>query len=136
MIAPFVERQQHERSGTSFGLSACGYDVRVAQKRVIGPGEFVLASTVERFVMPRDVMAQVADKSTWARRGLAVQNTIIEPGWEGWLTLEITNHGGSMITLWEGTPIAQIVFMRLEEPTEQPYEGKYQDQENMPVEAR
>lgn len=136
MILPFVERQQHERSGTSFGLSACGYDVRIAQDRRLGPGEFVLASTVERFVMPRDVMAQVADKSTWARRGLAVQNTIIEPGWEGWLTLELTNHGGKVLTLLAGTPVAQIIFMRLEEATEQPYEGKYMNQENKPVEAR
>lgn len=136
MISPFVERQQHERSGTSFGLSACGYDVRIRQDRRLAPGEFVLASTIERFVMPRDVMAQVADKSTWARRGLAVQNTIIEPGWEGWLTLELTNHGGQMISLHEGTPIAQIVFMRLEAPTDQPYEGKYMGQEDRPVEAR
>lgn len=136
MITPLVERQQHEQSGCSFGLSACGYDVRIAQKRVLAPGDFVLASTLERFVMPRDVMAQVADKSTWARRGLAVQNTIIEPGWCGYLTLELTNHSRRLITLWEGTPIAQIIFMRLEEPTEQPYEGKYQDQENRPVEAR
>lgn len=136
MLDPFVERQQHERSGTSFGLSACGYDVRVAQKRRLGPGDFVLASTLERFVMPNDVMAQVADKSTWARRGLAVQNTIIEPGWEGWLTLELTNHGSNIISLQEGTPIAQIIFMRLDQPTEQPYEGKYQNQENRPVEAR
>ena len=136
MLTPFVERQQHGQSGTSFGLSACGYDVRLAQKRTLAPGDFVLASTMERFVMPRDVMAQVADKSTWARRGIAVQNTIIEPGWEGWLTLELTNHGGRTITLWEGTPIAQIIFMCLDEPTEQPYDGKYMRQENRPVEAR
>ncbi len=136
MITPFVERQQHERSGTSFGLSACGYDVRIAQDRRLGPGDFLLASTQERFVMPRDVMAQVADKSSWARRGLAVQNTIIEPGWEGWLTLELTNHGSSVISLHAGTPIAQIVFQRLDEPTEQPYTGKYMNQENRPVEAR
>ena len=98
--------------------------MRVAQKKRLGPGDFVLASTLERFVMPTNVMAQVADKSTWARRGLAVQNTIIEPGWEGWLTLELTNHGTSIISLQEGTPIAQIIFMRLDQPTEQPYEGQ------------
>lgn len=136
MIEPFEERQQHERSGCSFGLSACGYDVRIAQDRRLAPGDFVLASTLERFCMPDFAMAQVADKSTWARRGLAVQNTIIEPGWEGWLTLELTNHGSSIISLTAGTPIAQIIFMRLDEPTMQPYTGKYQDQENRPVEAR
>ena len=136
MLDPFVERQQHAISGTSFGLSACGYDVRIAQDRRLAPGDFLLASTMERFVMPDYVMAQVADKSTWARRGLAVQNTIIEPGWHGWLTLELTNHGSNLINLRAGTPIAQIIFMRLDEPTEQPYSGKYQDQENKPVEAR
>jgi dCTP deaminase len=65
-----------------------------------------------------------------------VQNTVIEPGWEGWLTLELTNHGTELLTLHEGTPIAQIVFQFLDLPTEQPYVGKYQSQEDRPVEAR
>jgi dCTP deaminase len=138
MLDPFVERQQHELSGCSFGLSSCGYDVRLAQDRTLARGDFLLASTMERFMMPRDVMARVCDKSTWARRGLAVQTTVIEPGWEGYLTLELTNHGPRLLTLRAGTPIAQIIFERLDEPTEQPYpeDGKYQRQENKPVEAR
>lgn len=135
MLTPFVERQQDPISLTSFGLSACGYDVRTAQDIILSPGGFVLASTLERFVMPDDIMAQVADKSSWARRGLAVQNTIIQPGWEGWLTLELTNHGKDPQHLLSGTPIAQVVFMRLDLPTEQPYTGKYQNQDNRPVEA-
>lgn len=133
MLEPFRERAVAH--GMSYGLSVAGYDVRIAQDITIGPGEFVLASTVERFAMPTDVLAKVADKSTWARRGIAVQNTIIEPGWRGFLTLEITNHGQSIIDFAEGMPIAQIIFHRLETSAEKPYSGKYQDQSFGPVPA-
>lgn len=133
MLAPFHERTI--ANGMSFGLSACGYDVRIAQGYVLPPGDFVLASTVERFDMPDFLCARVMDKSTWARRGIALQNTIIEPGWRGYLTLEITNHALWPITIVAGDPIAQIVWEMLDEPTEQPYVGKYNDQPDRPVEA-
>jgi dCTP deaminase len=134
MIEPF-----HERSishGMSYGLSSAGYDVRIQQRIVLRPGDFTLASTIECFDMPDDLLAQVADKSTWARRGIAVQNTIIEPGWRGHLTLEITNHGPNIVGIEEGSPIAQIIFHMLLQPTETPYSGKYQDQRDEPVEAK
>lgn len=134
MVNPFVERSVAH--GMSYGLSAAGYDVRVKQRRILRPGAFVLASTVEHFDMPNDVLGHVADKSTWARRGITVQNTIIEPGWRGWLTLEIANHGDAIVELEEGMPIAQIIFHLLAAPTELPYGGKYQDQEDKPVPAR
>lgn len=162
LIDPIVERQQHE-SGCSYGLSACGYDVRLDQDITITPGCFVLASTMEKFHMPYDVVGKVHDKSTWARRGLAVQNTVIEPGWSGYLTMEIscnifgdrdfismwtgigwldfydsgTSYGPHVI-LKAGTPIAQILFEFLDEATEQPYPltGKYQNQERGIVPAR
>jgi len=140
LISPFYERTRHE--GMTFGLSSAGYDVRVEfdlespySYRVLNPGDFILASTVERFKMPNDLIASVADKSSWARRGLAVQNTIIEPGWEGWLTLELTNHGKETLRIEKGMAIAQIVFQTLDFPTDQPYEGKYQDQQRGPVGA-
>jgi len=140
LISPFYERTRHE--GMTFGLSPAGYDVRVEfgpeslySYRILNPGDFILASTVERFKMPNDLIASVADKSSWARRGLAVQNTIIEPGWEGWLTLELTNHGRETLRIEKGMAIAQIVFQRLDFPTDQPYEGKYQDQRRGPVGA-
>ena len=147
MITPFDERTQHEPSGCSYGLSACGYDVRLDQDVYLGHEgiytnmarvQFALASTMERFHMPDDVVGIVHDKSTWARRGLAVQNTVIEPGWRGFLTLELTLHGTESLRLSRGTPIAQIVFHRLDTPTEQPYPdgAKYQDQERGPVPAR
>ena len=138
LVEPMVERQQHEESGCSFGLSACGYDVRLDQEITLWPASFWLASTLEQFRMHDDVVGIVHDKSTWARRGIAVQNTVIEPGWRGYLTLEITNHGSEVIRLLAGTPIAQIIFHRLDEPTEMPYPetGKYQNQERGAQPAR
>lgn len=71
MVTPFCERGVSH--GMSYGLSAAGYDARVRQRRILRPGAFVLASTVEYFIMPSDVLGHVADKSTWARRGITVQ---------------------------------------------------------------
>ena len=129
----------HERTvvrGKSFGVSAAGYDVRVAETIILPPGGFSLASTIERFDMPNDLLGIVHDKSTWARQGLALQNTVIEPGWHGWLTLELTNHSHQPLVVEAGDPIAQIILHLLSERTEQAYTGKYQNQEAGPVAAR
>lgn len=120
----------------SYGLSACGYDVRLAQDIWLWPFWGRLASTIEKFHMPSGVMAEVKDKSSWARRFVTVQNTVIEPGWRGTLTLELTNHRLWPVRLRKGSPIAQIVFYQLDEPSEQPYAGKYQDQQPGPQPAR
>ena len=77
-LDPFVERKV--AFGTTYGLGPAGYDVRIAETIWLWPGRFLLASTMEHFDMPNDVMAIVHDKSTWARRGVAVQNTVIEVG--------------------------------------------------------
>ena len=157
LIQPIEKRTQHE-SGASFGLSACGYDIRLDQDIVIRPGCFRLASSIEKFHMPTNVVGKVHDKSTWARRGLAVQNTVIEPGWTGFLTLEISCNlltqeafyaiwydSGFMVNLVNpysvlkrGTPIAQVLFEYLDEATDQPYPktAKYQNQERGPVAAK
>src|SRR5215467_3210486 len=134
LIDPFVERAVVR--GISFGLSAASYDVRIAESVTIDPGEFVLASTMERFCIPDDVLVVAHDKSSWARRGLAVQNTIFDPGWRGYATLELTNHGRSSLALLAGDPVAQVVCHLLTEPTAQAYAGKYQDQEAGPQPAR
>ena len=134
LVMPFHERTQE--AGMSYGLSPAGYDIRIDQDIYVPDGRMVLASSVERFHMPADLLAYVKDKSTWARRGLFVQNTVIEPGWSGYLTLELTYTGPLHVHIKRGAPIAQIVFHLLNEPTEQPYEGKYQDQEAGPVKAR
>jgi len=138
MIRPF--RPRTVLNGKTFGLGSAGYDVRVefkdnADSMFIQVGGFVLASTVEEFFMPDDVVGFVHDKSSWARRGLAVQNTVIEPGWRGFLTLELSNHSDGYIHIRSGDPIAQIVFHLLDEPTYIPYDGKYQDQPRGPQEA-
>ena len=132
-LRPFHERTV--RGGMSFGLSHAGYDVRIAETMWLMPGMFSLASTVEEFFMPNDLVAFVHDKSSWARRGLSLFNTVIEPGWHGFLTLELVNHSSDHIRLISGDPIAQIVFMRMEEPAEKPYTGKYQNQKRGPQEA-
>lgn len=138
-ITPFHERTVH--NGMTFGLSTAGYDVRIAEDiklsspsrgvtfhTVFGRSHFSLASTVEQFDIPDDCLAYVKDKSSWARKGLSVFNTVIEPGWKGFLTLELVYHGNGEMHIPAGSPIAQIVFHKLDEPTEQPYNGKYQNQ--------
>lgn len=132
-LDPFAERTV--AFGTTYGLGPAGYDVRIAETIWLWPGRFTLASTIEHFDVPNDVMAIVHDKSTWARRGVALRNTVIEPGWRGWLTLDITMLGWRFLRIGAGTPIAQIVFHRLELPTEQSYQGKYQDQRRGPQPA-
>lgn len=141
-IKNMQERGVH--NGRSFGLSSAGYDIRIAEEIYLKPGEFRLASSMEEFQMPNDLIAFVHDKSSWARQGLAVQNTVIEPGWCGFLTLELTNHlkqeawgsPSNTLTLKPGDPIAQIIFHYLDQATEKPYNGKYQNQESGPQQAR
>lgn len=134
MIEPWNERETF--NGMSYGVSIAGYDVRIDQEITLAPGGFSLASTVERFNIPNDLMGIVHDKSTLARMGLTVQNTVIEPGWSGWLTLELANHGPSIIALPKGAPIAQIIFHNLCWPVDKGYTGKYNNQERGPQSAR
>ena len=141
------KRREH---GVSYGLAEAGYDIRVKQTVVfratgqLDPrvwvdglgvnGRFALASSVEEFDMPPYLVGVVHDKSTWARRGLSVRNTVIEPGWRGWLTLELVYDGNEQLTIPAGAGIAQVLFHEVASPAH--YEGKYQGQEDRPVEAR
>lgn len=149
--------------GVSYGLGEAGYDIRIKQEirfsryidvdmqepkqpmhHVVAPtpngwwswveGKFCLASAMEEFQMPNNLVGIVHDKSTWARRGLSVFNTVIEPGWNGFLTLELVYHGEEELIIPAGAGIAQVIFSQLAEP--RAYEGKYQNQENKPVAAR
>lgn len=128
-------------NGMTYGLGPAGYDVRIAEDVIMHYGDFVLASTVEEFCMPDDLQGIVHDKSSWARQGVAVQNTVIEPGWRGFLTLELTNHRSvpfgvyRPIRIKAGSPIAQVVFHKLIAPALNPYNGKYQDQKAGPQPA-
>lgn len=143
--------------GTSFGLSEAGYDIRIKQEikfmkwettktfftLVTEPGDswatnndgrFALASAMEEFAMPDNLTGIVHDKSTWARRGLSVFNTVIEPGWKGFLTLELVYHGEGDLVIPAGAGIAQVIFH--ENKAKAAYSGKYQNQEDKPVPAR
>ena len=101
---------------------------------IIEPNTFVLAVSMEEFNMTNNVTALVKDKSTYARIGIAVQNTVIEAGWKGYLTLEITNHSKYKVALHPNTGIAQVIFFKGEN-CENPYPktGKYQNQQSEPT---
>ena len=128
ILTPFHERTKS--CGMTFGLGPAGYDIRIDKKVILRPGAFALAATVERFDMCDDILAIVHDKSSWARKGLSVFNTVIEPGWRGYLTLELKNQGPHELTIEAEAPIAQVVFHVLDEPAETPYRGRYQDQKS------
>jgi dCTP deaminase len=126
ILSPFKEK--YKVGEISGGLSVASYDVALDQDIELCMGKLTLASTIEHFDMPSNVCAVVHDKSTWARCGVTVLNTFIDPGWRGFLTLEISIHEG-YIKLKKGIPIAQIVFSYLNEIPEKLYDGKYQDQQ-------
>lgn len=141
--------------GVSHGLAEAGYDIRIKQDVWFGKrmknhrlqmchgfdltkkkprltvGRFALASAIEEFVMPENLVGIVHDKSTWARQGLSVFNTVIEPGWKGFLTLELVYHGEQDLIIPAGAGIAQVLFHRLDSFAS--YTGKYQDQADEPV---
>ena len=133
IINPFVEKGTIR--GRSYGVSHASYDIRIAQTAYLEPGEFHLFSSIEEFNMPKNVCGTIHDKSSWARRGLSVFNTLIDPGWKGFLTLELVNNGYERLRLTEGDPIAQLKFEYLDEEVSG-YTGKYQLQEAGPQEAR
>lgn len=95
---------------------------------VLEPGELVLSHTIETFNMPSDVFATCIGKSTWARLGVHVLVTPLEPGWSGQLVVEITNTSSVPIKVYAGVGIAQLVFTKIPPPTTPYGEGKYQNQ--------
>jgi dCTP deaminase len=125
-VEPMCERKKC--NGMTYGVGPAGIDLRIKEGITIPAMGFVLASCIERFQMPNNLLGVVHDKSTWARLGLCVQNTVIEPGWKGYLTIELTNHSRTWHTIQAGTPICQVVFHLLDKPTILPYKGKYQNQ--------
>lgn len=149
---------KYKEHGVSHGLTEVGYDIRLKQGITFYPrhqlgitcvpkpryeidgvlgkrrGSFCLASAIEEFQMPTDLVGIVHDKSTWARKGLSVFNTVIEPGWNGFLTLELKYNGQEELHLPAGCGIAQVIFHQISCPAQ--YEGKYQNQADEPVEAK
>jgi dCTP deaminase len=159
MIEPFVEKQT--RAGViSYGLSSYGYDARVADEFkiftnvdsatidpkdfahtsfvdrqtdvcIVPPNSFALARTVEYFRVPRDVLVICLGKSTYARCGIIVNVTPLEPGWEGHVTIEISNTTPLPAKIYANEGIAQFIFLRGDQPCEVSYAdraGKYMGQ--------
>jgi dCTP deaminase len=151
-IKNMVGTKQKEH-GVSWGLSEAGYDIRIKQDIHFKPNpffkkqvdckvnddvtrrtRFTLASAIEEFDMPDCLVGIVHDKSTWARKGLSVFNTVIEPGFKGGLTLELVYHGNTELIIPAGSGIAQVLFHKISRPAR--YEGKYQFQSSDPEPAR
>jgi dCTP deaminase len=159
MIDPFVDEQV--RQGViSYGVSSYGYDVRVgdefkvftnvyntvvdpknfdsksfvdikADVCTIPPNSFALASTIEYFRIPRDVLTICLGKSTYARCGIIVNVTPFEPEWEGHVTIEISNTTPLPARIYANEGIAQVLFFQSEDPCARSYrdkKGKYQAQ--------
>ena len=89
------------------------------------PGEFALGVTLEHVVVPDDLVARLDGKSSLGRLGLLIHATagLVDPGWEGRLTLELMNLAPLPITLWPGMKIGQISFIRMTTPVDNPYGG-------------
>lgn len=151
-IKNMVGTKQKEH-GVSWGLSEAGYDIRIKQDIHFKPNSifpiqmdcinngfitrsarFTLASAIEEFDMPDCLVGIVHDKSTWARKGLSVFNTVIEPGWKGFLTLELVYHGNEELIIPAGSGIAQVIFHRTSNRVK--YEGRYQNQSDEPTPAK
>jgi dCTP deaminase len=102
---------------------------------ILHPGEFVLGSTLERVTLPDDLVARLEGKSSLGRLGLLIHSTagFIDPGWDGHVTLELSNVANLPITIYHGMKIGQVSFMQLTEPASTPYGAgalgsKYQGQ--------
>jgi dCTP deaminase len=103
---------------------------------ILHPGEFVLASTLERIRLPDDLVARLEGKSSLGRLGLLIHSTagFIDPGWDGHVTLELSNVANLPITIYHAMKIGQLSFVQLSEPAETPYGAgslgsKYQGQQ-------
>src|SRR5436309_5709296 len=93
---------------------------------ILHPGEFVLGSTLERVALPDDLVARLEGKSSLGRLGLLIHSTAgyVDPGWDGYLTLELSNVANLPITIYPGMKIGQISFFRLTTPADEPYGSK------------
>src|SRR3954462_5103911 len=126
---PFIDVKQRQEDLTEL------VEIDRARAFILHPGEFVLGSTLERIVLPDDLVARLEGKSSLGRLGLLIHSTagFIDPGWDGHVTLELSNVANLPITIYYGMKIGQVSFMQLSEPTSTPYGtsslgSKYQGQ--------
>ena len=159
MISPFEDKQVREGK-ISYGLSSYGYDARVSEEFkiftnvnseivdpknfkstnfitkngtecIIPPNSFALARTVEKFKIPNDILVICLGKSTYARCGIIVNVTPLEPGWEGYVTLEFSNTTPLPAKIYANEGVAQFIFLKGKETPEVTYadrKGKYMGQ--------
>jgi len=126
---PFIDVKQEQEDLTEL--------VKVdGEPFILHPGEFVLGSTLERIKLPDDVVARLDGKSSLGRLGLLIHSTagFIDPGWDGHVTLELSNVANLPITIYYGMKIGQLSFVQLSEPASSPYGSdglgsKYQGQQ-------
>ena len=123
-----TNRQEFEKFANGF------IEVTDGDEVTLYIGRFCKASTLEEWNVPEDVSAAIYDKSTWARVGLSIFNTIAEPGWKGYLTAELAFTGMEPVTIEAGSGFGQVIFTQVIEPKQ--YEGKYQGQANEVVHAK
>jgi dCTP deaminase len=98
-------------------------DVGVNGPLILHPGEFLLGSTIERVALPDDIVARLEGKSSLGRLGLLIHSTagFVDAGWDGHLTLELSNVANLPITLYPGMKIGQISFFQMTTAAERPY---------------
>ena len=126
---PFIDVKQEMEELTEL------VEVGADEAFILHPGEFVLGSTLERITLPDDLVARLEGKSSLGRLGLLIHSTagFIDPGWDGHVTLELSNVANLPITIYYGMKIGQLSFVQLSEPAEHPYGSgglgsKYQGQ--------
>ena len=114
---PFIDPKQRQEDLTEL------VEVKEAGAFILHPGEFVLGSTLERIRLPDDLVARLEGKSSLGRLGLLIHSTagFIDPGWDGHVTLELSNVANLPITIYPGMKIGQISFMQMTEPAATPY---------------
>jgi dCTP deaminase len=101
-------------------------EIKEDEPFILHPGEFILGSTLESFKLPTDIAGRIEGKSSLGRLGLLIHSTAgyVDPGWEGNLTLELSNVSPIPITLYYKMKIGQISFMRMTTPVDKPYGSK------------
>ena len=126
---PFIDVKQPQEELTEL------VEVDGDQPFILHPGEFVLGSTLERVRLPDDLVARLEGKSSLGRLGLLIHSTagFIDPGWDGHVTLELSNVANLPITIYYGMKIGQLSFVQMTEPADRPYGAvalgsKYQGQ--------
>ena len=126
---PYIDVKEEQEGLTEL------VEVADTEPFILHPGEFVLGSTLERVTLPDDLVARLEGKSSLGRLGLLIHSTagFIDPGFDGHVTLELSNVANLPITIYPGMKIGQLSFVQMSEPAETPYGSgalgsKYQGQ--------